>query len=153
MTQQNLLRAASGARLLPRLRAAGYRDETFDPAGVSSNATEPPMYQRLQATIGISLLAIGMLALAMWGHPPYWFFFLLKTCVVLGALFAAHTLWKAAPGTAPVGLLLIGIAAVNALARMRRSQWFTFDLLAAVLFAVVAVLALGLARPSRGRKA
>jgi hypothetical protein len=99
-------------------------------------------YSRLQTAVVAAVIGVGMLALALWGHPPYWFFFLLKTYVVLGSLFIAYALWKAAPGTAPIGLLLVGIAVANALARMRRKEWFTFDLVASALFAAAIVIAL-----------
>jgi hypothetical protein len=97
--------------------------------------------QGLRTSTTVAAFGAAMLSYAMWGHPPYWFFILLKTYVTLGSLYCAYALWKAAQATAPLGLLLLGVAAVNVFAKMRRTQWFAADLFACVLFISVVVIA------------
>lgn len=90
---------------------------------------------------GVGLLGAAMLAYAVWGHPSYGYFALLKVYVALGSVFLAFRLWRIGSFTAPLGLALLTTAFVHAFFKMRRAQWFSVDVITGIIFLIAATLA------------
>jgi hypothetical protein len=85
---------------------------------------------------GVSLVCILMLLWPLLGRPPYGFFTILKLSVALGSGYAAYSLWNMSQKFAPLCLLLVGSGALHLFAKMRRPDWFPFNLAAILLFAL-----------------
>jgi hypothetical protein len=102
---------------------------------------------------GLALVAVALLAYALFGRPPYAFFSLLKYTVALSAGLAAWALWLESKRYLPISVCLLLLAGVHLFGRMRRSEWVKFDWGAAAgLVVVVGILLISLRRtPSTAR--
>jgi hypothetical protein len=76
---------------------------------------------------GVTFIALGFLAYALFGRPPYAFFSVMKLTVASSALAGAWALFRESKRYIPVSFYLVLIAGTHLSARMRRSEWALFD--------------------------
>jgi hypothetical protein len=87
---------------------------------------------------GVALVAVALLAYALFGRPPYAFFSLLKYTVGISAGLGAWALWSESKRYLPISLCLVLLGAIHLFGRMRRSEWEKFDWSAAIGLIVTA---------------
>ena len=105
---------------------------------------------------GVAFVAIGLLAYALFGRPPYALFSLLKYTVAVSAGLGAWALYKESKRYLPLSLCFLLVGGIHLFGRMRRSDCALFDWSAiASLLVLVAILLVNLLRrtPSTGRSA
>ncbi len=83
------------------------------------------------------LLASVALLYAIFGRPPYAYFSFMKGLVAASSVFLALVLWRLNRATAPLVLVLIGLAGVETMAKTRRDDWVPWN------WAMVATLLIG----------
>lgn len=83
------------------------------------------------------LVVTGMLLWAIYGHPPYAFYSVMKWAVAGSLVFHCRELWRRSRELAPLCLVLATIAGIHIFGKMRREEW--------TLFNWSAIAALGLA--------
>ena len=76
---------------------------------------------------GVCVIALGSLAYALFGRPPYAFFSLLKLVVATATLAGAWALYSESKRYLPVSLYLFLLGGLHLFGKMRRSEWVKFD--------------------------
>ena len=89
---------------------------------------------------GLALVAVALLAYALFGRPPYAFFSLLKYTVAVSAGFGAWALWLESKRYLPISFCLVLLGGIHLFGRMRRSEWAKFDWAAAIGLIVMVVI-------------
>ena len=96
---------------------------------------------------GVALVALALLAYALFGRPPYAFFSLLKYTVALSAGLGAWALWLESKRCLPISVCLVLLGGIHLFGRMRRSEWTKFDWGAVIgLIVMVGILLVSLRR-------
>ena len=97
--------------------------------------------------LGVSVLAIGMLAYALYGRPAYAFYSMLRLTVVIAAASGAWALFRISKYFLPLSVCLVLVGGLHLFGRMRKSQWIIYNEgAAALLLAVVVILGIDLLR-------
>ncbi len=94
--------------------------------------------------MGVALVAIGMLLWALYGHPPYAFYGVMKWVVAGSCAFVGWALWRRSRALAPLCLVLFTVGGIHLFGKMRREEWGMFNWAAIGALAISAgVLMLG----------
>lgn len=94
---------------------------------------------------GIAVVALALLAYALFGRPPYAFFSLLRCTVAISTGLGAWALYTESKRYLPVSLGLLLIGGIHLFGRMRRPAWVPFNQSAvAGLLVLVAILSANL---------
>lgn len=96
---------------------------------------------------GVSFVALGLLAYALFGRPPYAFFSLLKFTVAASTGLGAWALYTQSKRCLPISLCLLLVGGIHLFGRMKKSDWVMFNWSAvASLLVLVMILLIDLLR-------
>src|SRR5437899_7908695 len=76
---------------------------------------------------GLTLVALAMLAIALFGSPPYAFFSLLKLAVAASAGLGSWALYTESKRYLSISICLLLIGGLHLFGSMRKSQWVAFN--------------------------
>ncbi len=97
--------------------------------------------------VGVAVVAIAMLLWAALGSPPYAFYGVMKWVVAGSCCYSAWGCWKLNRALAPVSVILLSVAAIHLLGKMRKAEWPLFNWVGvAGLVLVVAIMTVALKR-------
>jgi hypothetical protein len=97
--------------------------------------------------IGVAIVALALLAYALFGRPPYVFFSALRLAVAAATGLGAWALYSRSKRYLPVSACLLLIGGIHLFSRMRRSEWVTFNWCGvAGLIVLVVILTIDLLR-------
>ena len=95
--------------------------------------------------IGLSALAIALLAYGLFSKPPYSFYSLLKWSVAVASGLGAWALYAQSKRYLPISLYLALVGGIHLFGKMRKSEWVLFNWGAVVgLVVLIAMLLIGL---------
>jgi len=92
---------------------------------------------------GLSLLAVAMLAYAVFGDPPHSYFLVMRWSIAAVCGFWAVAAWQRSKALAPLALAIAALGALHAVGDMRREEWLPWNVATAcalLTFGVVAVI-------------
>jgi len=95
--------------------------------------------------IGIGLLAVVAAVMLLWpilGRPPYAYYMPLKWVVATASGASAWAVFVLNRAFLPLTVLLVASGAVELLAKMRRADWFIFNVASIALLVIAAVILL-----------
>lgn len=152
MIEQNFAGKAAGAAVKAGAKAKPGEEK---PKG-------GPSKQELIGTVGVAILAIAMLLWALFGSPHYWslfpsppyaFYGVMKWVVAGSCCYSAWGCWKLNRALAPMCLILLSVAGIHLLGKMRKAEWPLFNWVGvAGLGLVVFIMVVALKRIPRTEK-
>lgn len=100
-----------------------------------------PSKAELIGLIGVVLVTIAMLFWALFGSPPYAYFRVMKWVVAGTCCYSTWVCWTLNRALAPLGVVLVTVAAIHIFGKMRRNEWGLFNWIGIVALVLVIIVA------------
>jgi hypothetical protein len=105
----------------------------------TSGSRNPPK-DLLFAAAGFGLLAAILLAYALFGHPAYGFYGVMKWAVFVGCVLSAYALFRVSRWLGPVSACLLFLGFMEIAAHLRREEWLPYNWMTMALLVFASVV-------------
>lgn len=96
--------------------------------------------QIITGAVTSTAIAIASLLYSIYGKPPFGYFGFMKLVVTASCLFVTYALYRRSKATAPIGVVLAGLAFVEMTGSMRRQQWLPWNWATVLVLGVAALI-------------